>query len=165
MDIKKVRDLMAIEKECVTRANTCNRDCANCELVQKDTDLLEAYSFVIDMLNDKIRDDGSYILIYEPITDTNFKLKDIEELYRKQCEISRKIIENGYIRLYEAFDILGVTYDRALDKYYDYGFCCRNLNEGCIFEHGLGTNNGGNILVGIFWNDDPEDLREKHLLW
>ena len=54
MDIKKVRNLMEIETKCIKRANTCNRDCANCDLVQKDEDLLEAYGYVLRILDSKI---------------------------------------------------------------------------------------------------------------
>lgn len=38
------------EHRCVIRANSCNRDCGNCELVRKDTEILEAYDMAIDAL-------------------------------------------------------------------------------------------------------------------
>lgn len=47
MEIKRAIELMEIEQKCIKRANTCNRDCTKCDLVQKDTDLLEAYELII----------------------------------------------------------------------------------------------------------------------
>jgi len=49
MDIKRKIELLKIERECVQRNSDgrCDRDCANCDLVQIDTDLLEMYDEVI----------------------------------------------------------------------------------------------------------------------
>ena len=33
--LKRARELMLIETMCIRKANTCDRDCKNCELVQK----------------------------------------------------------------------------------------------------------------------------------
>lgn len=46
MTLERVRELMAIERECVKQANTCGRNCAKCDLVQEDKDLLKAYEIV-----------------------------------------------------------------------------------------------------------------------
>lgn len=46
MTLERVRELMTIEQECVKRANTCGRDCAKCDLVQDDKDLIEAYDVI-----------------------------------------------------------------------------------------------------------------------
>ena len=45
MEFKDAYNLMDIELECVRRnsTHTCNRECDRCDLVQKDTDLIEAY--------------------------------------------------------------------------------------------------------------------------
>ena len=46
MDKDRAVELLEIELECITRADTCNRDCGKCDLVQ-DTDELKAmYSWV-----------------------------------------------------------------------------------------------------------------------
>lgn len=57
MTLKRVIELLKIERECVARGSgksdsgiSCNRDCANCDLVQEDADLLEAYRLAIDTL-------------------------------------------------------------------------------------------------------------------
>ena len=55
MNLKRARKLMLIETMCIKKANTCDRDCANCELVQKDDELLEAYKLAIEALEEKIR--------------------------------------------------------------------------------------------------------------
>lgn len=45
-------ELLKIEHECVLRnENGCDRDCANCDLVQETDELLEMYKFVIEFLN------------------------------------------------------------------------------------------------------------------
>lgn len=45
MEFPYALKIMRIEKECVIRNATgvCKRECAECDLVQKDTDLIEAY--------------------------------------------------------------------------------------------------------------------------
>jgi len=45
MEFKDAYNLMDIELKCVRRnsTHTCNRECDKCDLVQKDTDLIEAY--------------------------------------------------------------------------------------------------------------------------
>ena len=52
--------IMKIERECViTRAaNHCDADCANCSLVQKDSDLVKAYGAVINILDGMAQDCG-----------------------------------------------------------------------------------------------------------
>ena len=50
MTTERAIELLEIEKECVKRGNTCGRDCANCELVQEDIELIEMYKFVIRSL-------------------------------------------------------------------------------------------------------------------
>lgn len=55
MDLKRAAELMNIEKQCVKRASTCDRDCAKCDLVQEDSELIEAYSlaeYALSKLND-----------------------------------------------------------------------------------------------------------------
>lgn len=49
MTIDRQIELLKIERECVQRNHDgrCDRDCANCELVQIDTELLEMYDEVI----------------------------------------------------------------------------------------------------------------------
>lgn len=54
MTFSQALDLMQIELECINRANQCNRDCYNCDLVQEDSDLIAAYGVVIDLLKEKI---------------------------------------------------------------------------------------------------------------
>ena len=49
MDYKRTLELLRIEKKCIMRNENgeCNRDCANCELVQTTGDLLKAYDEAI----------------------------------------------------------------------------------------------------------------------
>ena len=45
------------ERECVCRANVCNRNCYTCDLVMNDEDIIEAYDKVLHILkyNSKYR--------------------------------------------------------------------------------------------------------------
>ena len=53
MTIERMIELLKIEHECITRGATCDRNCANCDLVQKDTDLDEMYRSVIGILEER----------------------------------------------------------------------------------------------------------------
>ena len=48
MTVKEARRYMLIEKECINR--DCNRDCANCDIVQDVEDLNNAYDVAIKAL-------------------------------------------------------------------------------------------------------------------
>ena len=52
MTPSRMIELLNIERECVMTAarDSCNRDCAQCVLVQDDQELIEMYSKVIDIL-------------------------------------------------------------------------------------------------------------------
>ena len=43
-------ELLEIELECIKRADRCNRDCINCELVQDTDELIAMYKWVIEEL-------------------------------------------------------------------------------------------------------------------
>lgn len=55
---ERMLELLKIEQKCVKRGSgldesfegACNRDCANCDLVQKDADLLDMYEKVIRLV-------------------------------------------------------------------------------------------------------------------
>ena len=50
MNKERAKELLETELKCITRADTCNRDCGKCDLVQ-DTDELKAmYKWVIERL-------------------------------------------------------------------------------------------------------------------
>ena len=50
MTIEEAIKLMKNEKACILKADTCDRDCAKCELLKKTEDLLSAYDMVIRAL-------------------------------------------------------------------------------------------------------------------
>lgn len=54
MELKRVKELMEIERECVIRGSTCDRDCGKCDLVQDTEELLEAYKIVILELEERM---------------------------------------------------------------------------------------------------------------
>ena len=43
-------EILENEKACVLKANTCGRNCAECDLVLPDTEILEAYNMAIEVL-------------------------------------------------------------------------------------------------------------------
>lgn len=55
MTIQRMIELLEIEHECMLRGahDDCDRNCANCELVQDDGDLHEMYTNVIALLKEK----------------------------------------------------------------------------------------------------------------
>ena len=46
----KAINILENEIKCVERANYCNRDCANCDLVLKDSEIIDAYEKAIHSL-------------------------------------------------------------------------------------------------------------------
>lgn len=48
MELKRIYELLNIERECVMRQ--CNRDCANCDLVQDESELILMYNILIAMI-------------------------------------------------------------------------------------------------------------------
>ena len=51
MTINRAIELLKIEKECIRRnADGCDRNCADCDLVQEDRELLEMYGMLIEWL-------------------------------------------------------------------------------------------------------------------
>lgn len=56
MELTRAIELLEIERECVTR--DCDRDCANCELVQDRDELVTMYNTVIaQMRRDAMMED------------------------------------------------------------------------------------------------------------
>lgn len=76
MTAERALQLMEIELACVSRED-CDRDCANCDLVQEREDLIEAYKYVIHMLkNDQSFTPSSDIQELPPIGSSSYiKLK------------------------------------------------------------------------------------------
>ncbi len=62
MTIQRMLELLEIEHECMLRGShdDCDRNCANCELVQNDGDLHEMYTDVIALLKEQ-KTDGKWI--------------------------------------------------------------------------------------------------------
>ena len=56
MEFSEALKLMQIEKECVIRnsVHICDRQCECCDLVQKDTDLIDAFQMAIFALKKMI---------------------------------------------------------------------------------------------------------------
>ena len=50
MELKRIYELLNIERECIMRGKMCNRDCINCDLVQDDQELILMYNILIMMI-------------------------------------------------------------------------------------------------------------------
>ena len=50
MELKRIYELLNIERECIMRGSQCNRDCANCDLVQDESELILMYNILITMI-------------------------------------------------------------------------------------------------------------------
>lgn len=61
MTNQRAIDILQTEKECVERAGTatqnkgCDRNCADCDLVLQDAEILEAYTIAIELLEKRER--------------------------------------------------------------------------------------------------------------
>ena len=53
MTLKRMIDLLTIERQCMTRKSTdnCDSNCAECDIVQDDTELFTMYTDVIYILS------------------------------------------------------------------------------------------------------------------
>lgn len=52
MSLDMIIETIENEKRCIMRADACDRDCANCDLVMPAEEILEAYDFVLDVLRE-----------------------------------------------------------------------------------------------------------------
>ena len=50
MTIREAMELIANEKRCVTRAETCDRDCGRCDLLRDSEDIKEAFDIALNAL-------------------------------------------------------------------------------------------------------------------
>lgn len=52
MTVQRLLELLSVERLCVLQNSLgrCDRDCENCNLVQKDTDILAMYDEVLDIV-------------------------------------------------------------------------------------------------------------------
>ena len=79
------------EKQCVSRANECDRDCGFCSLVLPDTSILEAYKYAEDAIN-LVSELVDFLTLKLKAYDTNYDDWDVGH-YRAYKEIWDKIME------------------------------------------------------------------------
>ena len=60
---KEILELLQTERECVSRADTCNRDCARCSLVRDTDKLLAMYDAVIKTYQWHLKQNGDHKLV------------------------------------------------------------------------------------------------------
>ncbi len=79
MSIRKMVELLEIEHTCMLRGahDDCDRNCADCELVQDDNELHEMYTNVISMLKEQEAVEGQWIPIESPTGVEAFGVKEM----------------------------------------------------------------------------------------
>ena len=88
MEAMRAKELMDIELACIRRNITgCDRKCENCDLVQKDTDLIEAYQMAYYAL-DKLEHQD-----YDDEVNLGMSIEDAQILIRC-ANIAAKTLEN-----------------------------------------------------------------------
>ena len=82
MKIERAIKVIQTEQKCVSRQQ-CDRDCAKCDLVMKDTDILEAYDMAISALHTQQETKKIEILRPHPTEAIVLKLSFREIGFRK----------------------------------------------------------------------------------
>lgn len=70
--------ILRIERECVSRADECDRQCNRCELVQNTDKLLDVYEnaiYKLEMLSEFEKEYRSVVSEYQNLTEENDKLR------------------------------------------------------------------------------------------
>ena len=91
------------EIKCVKRANQCNRDCANCDLILKDSEIINAYEKAIHSLKYNTKHKKAY---------KRFKDKYVILKYTIQKAIN-EICDTADADAYSDYDV-GVNYGLML---------------------------------------------------
>lgn len=86
MNLVRTLQLMEIELECIRRNenNECDRDCANCDIVQETEDLIDAYSTVISLLAYQIEKEKLEGVKNEYIYDERLKKTSFDKISNGQ---------------------------------------------------------------------------------
>jgi len=115
MTIHRMVELLEIEHECMLRGahDDCNRNCADCELVQDDGDLHEMYTNVIALLKEQ---KGLALALEQANATINYlneekekTIKEIEErrAFNLKCDGQPEWLRKGIdVGLNTALDIL-----------------------------------------------------------
>lgn len=101
---ERMLELLKIEQKCVKRGSgldenfegACNRDCANCDLVQKDADLLDMYEKVIRLVEREVER-----------TKREKRYKEEAKRERKWHEDFQKKDPEGYEKLMREWAVMG----------------------------------------------------------
>lgn len=56
MEITNVIKIIETERECISRQQ-CDRQCQNCDLVMNSKDILDAYDYILELLENKLFED------------------------------------------------------------------------------------------------------------
>ena len=87
MTNEEIIELIKIEKQCVLRADTCDRQCDNCDLVQDSNKLLEMYDEIIYILDVAF---PNTVKEYRELVSDNSILQDENKELRKMLNKNKQ---------------------------------------------------------------------------
>ena len=160
MTIQRMGELLEIERECVLRnaSGECNRYCAECDLLQDDTELHEMYTDVLAMLKEQ----EPKLLTIEDFTPE--KLRDIHHVW---VEIRPGYYNADLDRCYG-----GKPYPAVVTRWS--GIRCNSIGNVCQvwipggYESLFNVNNDYNTGYGVkwrCWTSRPTDEQREAIPW
>lgn len=135
MTIERMIELLEIERSCIMRniRGECDRNCGDCDLVQKDTDLGEMYTSVIGILKEKLH----------PLFYVRDKVHGRIHGFGEDVHDSVWVDEEGTFRYYNLQNGDGCGSKSVLDNHAGYEFC--PMDEGRIDPEYLKAHKSGDI--------------------
>ena len=101
MTVEKAIELMKNEKECIIKADTCDRDCTKCELLRKTEDLLSVYDMAIHALEmQKKLAEYSGMDICNLVEDYDYEENNISE-YEYETSVDNFLIDEINVEMEE----------------------------------------------------------------
>lgn len=96
MTNEEIIKILRIERECVSRADECDRQCNRCELVQNTDKLLEVYEnaiYKLEMLSEFEKEYSSTVSEYQDLSEENDKLrKEVKKRRREKRKWKRRAL-------------------------------------------------------------------------
>ena len=101
MTVEEAIELMKNEKECIIKADTCDRDCTKCELLRKTEDLLSVYDMAIHALEmQKKLAEYSGMDICNLVEDYDYEENNISE-YEYETSVDNFLIDEINVEMEE----------------------------------------------------------------
>lgn len=93
---EEIIKILRIERECVSRADECDRQCNNCDLVQDTNKLLNVYGdaiYKLEMLSEFEKEYSSIVSENQDLSEENDKLrKEVKKRRREKRKWKRRAL-------------------------------------------------------------------------